>query len=191
MESLGRLATAAGVPALIVATYNARSKAASDQILHQQSRELEIIRSESRQLESKFQVEHGWFFQQRAQAVVETFSLVIDVDMKIVALVQTVAHQTSDADTRTRLFRQAHEASLDLFARSRKSAIFFPLDVNAQFTALDQLLLKKSISASVYRDPKTAQDYDALAEASNWSDVTAAVAELKTRLQRLLGDVIR
>jgi hypothetical protein len=49
--------------------------------------------------------------------------------------------------------------------------------------------VKKSISASVYREPKTPQHYEALFRASEWTDARRLIDELKARLQRLLGDV--
>jgi hypothetical protein len=178
-----------GIPGLVVAVYNARAKAQSDQRLHQQAQDIERLKSEYRQLESKSQVEHGWLYQRRAQAVVELFELVVDADMKIARLVQTIAHRRPDEETQRQLFQDAEAASIALLLGFRKAAIFFPADVNTKFEQLDLLFLKKSISASVYREPKTRQDYEALFRASEWNDVRALIDELKVRLQRLLGDV--
>jgi hypothetical protein len=186
---LALIGTLTGIPGLIVAIYNARAKADSDQRLHQQAVDIERLKSEYRQLESESQIQHSWLYERRARAVAEMFELAVDADMKIATLVHTIAHRRTDEEMQRQLFQDAGEASDNLLRGFRKAAIFFPSDVNVKFEQLDRLFLEKSISASVYREPRTPKDYEALFHASDWSDVRRAIDELKSRLQRLLGDV--
>jgi hypothetical protein len=185
---LALIGTLTGIPGLIVAMYNTRAKADSDQRLHQQA----VTSSDSSPSTDSSNRNH------RSSPV---------GSMRGVRRLSWICSSSRSTPT-SRLLRSSRPSHISArkkkFSASCSKALERPAttsstvsgkrrssspDVNEKFEQLDHLFLKKSISASVYREPRTPQDYEALFRASDSNDVRRLVDELKARLQRLLGDV--
>ncbi len=75
--------------------------------------------------------------------------------------------------------------------RYAKLGLLIPEDLLKMLRELDDLMWQKFIVASVYGKDQTADDRITLFKASDWSELSDAIARIRAALRAAIGDVAK
>jgi hypothetical protein len=185
-----------GLPALCLAIVNFVLRERSDRDLEnlrgENARQITALRAELERVSSEAKTKFDWLHVERARAIIELYGAVVELNIATGTLLtpgllgpaETHAKQIED---RWKRVNEAGSAYRNLYP---KLSIFFTPDIGDAFRVLDDLYWGKVVTAGVFGKFETKQDLEQMIKAMDTSKVDRAIADLKAKLQVLLG-VIR
>lgn len=178
-----------GPSAVATAVVVAFLKRFENRQVHVQNAEIEKLRSSLRQLENRSKTRFDWLHQKRAEAAVEIYGLIIDLDVTTNRLINGLTHGPSDSEHKAPLYEGVARAGNTFRNRYAKLGLLIPEGLLKSLRDLDDLMWKKYIVANVYGKDQTATDRMTLFKASDWSEITESVKGIRAALRDALGDV--
>lgn len=177
-----------GPPALLLAAFNTWTKRSENRQLHRQNGEIENLRSDLRQFENRSKTEYDWLHQRRAEAAVELYGLVVDIDMATEFLAGQL-HHSETAQEKAALLKGVTDSLAAYRERYSKLALLLPENIVNQLGELNVAITLRFINARAYGLHQDAWPISKMEK--NWSEVNRRVKELRASLRTALGDVER
>jgi hypothetical protein len=179
-------ATFSGAVSAIVA---ARMKRGENRQLHDQGVELERLRSNLRILEDQSHVRFDWMHQKRAQAIMDVYASLIDLDRHTRTAIGQLTHGNLKPEEKVTLMQAIVDSSSEFSERYSKAEILFDDEAVGALARLERLYWEKFTVAHVFGRDQTPDDRLRLAAEGDWSKIADALDVVKAQLRRLLGSV--
>jgi hypothetical protein len=153
------------------------------------SKDIEALKSRLKQTEDREKTQFDWLHQRRAEAAVEVYALVVDVEGELLRLLERLTHGTSTPEEKQAMFRRSETFADKFRRRYPQLSLLLSDSVVEQLQHLDDLLWKRFIAASVHGQDQTTGDRVAMFEESGAPDMRKALRILRIALRQELGTV--
>jgi hypothetical protein len=157
--------------------------------LNAQNKEIETLKSRQREIENRAKTQFDWLHQKRAEAAVEIYSLIIEVDFSLTRLLEEFAHGNPTVDEKNAQWLKTNDLAAMLRKRCAQVALLLPETVFESLEELNDLLWKARTLAFVYGREQSAEDRIFLSMNSQVTKIHASINALRGLLRNALGDV--
>jgi hypothetical protein len=179
--------------AVVSAVVAAIFKRSENRQMHALSTEIELLRSEQRQAENRAKTQFDWIHQRKAEAAVEVYALLVEVDVATSELSHILARSTEAPTAYEEAITCAAAATsraADEFSKTyTRKALLLPEAVVTALEEVAALLWRKSFQALDLPFKKTEQDRALFEKQNDWTEIRERVRDLRASLRTILGEV--